>query len=204
MSTVPGTSCLLTDLDDLTICTRPGRAADRPPRPPMGPVDPGDDRARAALRETVGRRATLCGVCGVPVSELGTRRSKSGKTFCHVCADRAVAAYIARHPAARPPRLAGLAKERTGTAYLAERERYAVRYHGGNGRWQISDTQARRWTSQSHATEADATAAADTMNAAWRAQITHERETLSFPIVPSTSPRHTWRVGDRGYGREGV
>lgn len=130
-----------------------------------------------------------------------TRRARSGKAFCQVCADRVVAAYRAQHPETSPTTPA-LARERTGTAYLQERERYAVRYHAGHARWQVADTQARRWTSRVHTTEAVAQADADAMNTAWRDQIACERRTLGSTILPSTSPRHSWRVGERAYGRE--
>jgi len=173
MSTLPGTSCLLTDPEDLWLPERPASTASRQPRRTGTPVDPGDDAARARLAETAGRPATTCCTCGVPLGEMSTRRSKSGKTFCRICADHLVAAYYARHLEGRLARRPG--RERTGTGYLQERERYAVRYHAGNARWQISDTQARAWTSHSHLAEADALADADRMNAAWREQIAFER-----------------------------
>jgi len=66
-------------------------------------------------------------------------------------------------------------REWTRTGYLAERERYAVRFHAGNARWQISDTQTRRWTARWHRTEGGAEAIAATMNAAWREQVAFER-----------------------------
>jgi len=201
MSTVPGTSCLLTDVDDLTTPTRPTLGAAHRPRR-RAPIDPGDDAARARLAAMIGRRAETCCTCGVPLGEMFTRRAKSGKTFCRDCADRAVATYYAQHPEARHPRTPEPVRERTGTAYLQERERYVVRYHAGNARWQISDTQVQRWTSHVHLTEVAATADAEAMNAAWREQIALEQRTLRSPIYPSTSPRHTWRVGERGYGRE--
>ncbi len=175
MSTLPGTSCLLTDPEDLWLPARPASTAPRQPRPTGKPLDPGDDMTRARLAETTGRRAETCCTCGVPLGEISTRRSKSGKAFCRVCADRLVAVYYARHPEARAAQRPGPGRERTGTAYLQERERYAVRYHAGNARWQISDTQARRWTRRWHATEAGADAMATTMNAAWREQIAFER-----------------------------
>jgi len=204
MSTLPGTSCLLTDPDDLIIPSPRTSGTERRPRWTATPADPGDDAARARLAATIGRGGETCCTCGVPLSEMFTRRAKSGKTFCHICAEHVVAAYLARHPEARRPRQAEPVRERTGTAYLQERERYQVRYHAGNARWQISDTQVQRWTSHVHPTEPEATADANAMNAAWRDQIALERRTPQSPIFPSTSPRHTWRVGERGYGREEV
>ncbi len=201
MSTLPGTSCLLTDPEDLWLPAPPASTAPREPRRTGTPTDPGDDVARARLAAMTGRPAATCCTCGVLLGEMSTRHSKSGKTFCRICADRLVAAYYARHPEAGGV-TPTIARERTGTAYLQERERYMVRYHAGNARWQISDTQARAWTSHTHVTEADALADAERMNAAWREQIARERETLRSPIVPSTSPRHSRHVGERGYGRE--
>jgi len=200
MSTLPGTSCLLTD-DGWTIPARPMHGSRRRACATL-PTDLGDDAARARLAATVGRRAEMCCTCGVLLGERSTRRSKSGKTFCRDCADRAVAAYDAAHPEACPSAAPLPGRERTGTAYLQERERFVVRYHAGQARWRISDTQARAWTSPVHLTEGAATRDAEAMNAAWREQIAHERRTLRSPILPSTSPRHTWRVGERGYGRE--
>jgi len=202
MSTLPGTSCLLTDPEDLWLPAPPASTAPREPRRTGTPTDPGDDVARARLAAMTGRPATTCCTCGVLLGEMSTRHSKSGKTFCRTCADQAVATYLAHHPEAGQPRHANPARERTGTAYLQERERYQLRYHAGNARWQIADTQARRWTSHVHTTESGATADADAINMAWRDHIALERRTLQSPIVPSTSPRHTWRVGERGYGRE--
>ena len=180
MSAIPGTSCLLTELDDPTVPARPARAGNHRPPWAVGASDPGDDTVRAALAATTGRAAVQCIVCGVPVSETFTRRSKSGKTFCQVCADRRVAAYYARHPDARHPEARPttptLARERTGTAYLAQRDRYEARYHAGHARWQIADTQVRRWTSQSYTTEAAAVTAAARMNTLWREQIAHEQQ----------------------------
>ena len=141
------------------------------------PADPGPAAERAARAEATGRPATLCTACGAPTAELFTYHSTSGKTFCLPCADQAVAAYYRRHPEARTT--AGRTpKERTGTAYLQERERYVVRYHAGNGRWQISDTQTHRWIARSAATETGAAAIAAAMNAAWRTQV--DSETYRF------------------------
>lgn len=166
MSTLPGTSCLLTDV------RTPSRLTiDRRPRPLAAPTDPGNDAARARRAAMTGRRAETCCTCGVLLGEAFTRRAKSGKTFCQICADRAVTAYRARHPQTPPPRLA---RERTGTAYLRDRERYAVRYHAGHARWQIADTQVRRWTSHHHTTQAAAERAATWMNTLWREQVAHE------------------------------
>ena len=178
MSTVSGTSCLLADPDDLTIPARRLSDAGRRPRWITPPTDPGDDAARARLAATVGRRAETCCICGVFLGEMFTRRSKSGKTFCRVCADRAVATYNAAHRT-MPPASSTTARERTGTAYLQERERYAVRFHAGNGRWQVSDTQTRRWTRGWHAAEGGAIAIAAAMNAAWRTQIDSEKYRFS-------------------------
>ena len=196
MRTIPGTSCLLTDVDDLFVApplARPRRAI------PAGPRDPGDDAARHAAAATAGRAATLCAACGAAIGEAFTRRAKSGKAFCQPCADRAVAAYYARHPEARPTP-ERIARERTGTAYMQERERYAVRYHAGHARWQISDTQVRRWTSFTSDTDAAAQAAAQAMNDAWRAQLAHERDRFGARVVPSTAPWHTRQVGYAAYG----
>jgi len=178
MSTLPGTSCLLTDIDDLPTRASRDRATHRRASLSMGGANPGDDAARAAVAATTGRPATRCGICATPIGDLFTRRSRSGKIFCRICADRTVAAYLAAHPAARPPRPATRARERTGTSYLGERERYAVLFHAGHGLWQISDTQTQRWTRHWHATEAGASAIAAAMNAAWRTQI--ESEKLRF------------------------
>ena len=197
MRTIPGTSCLLTDVDDLFVAPPLDRAPRRP-RGAAGPCDPGDDAARQAAAATAGRPALLCADCGVATGEAFARRARSGKTFCRICADRAVAAYYRRHPEARPaPDRA--AKERTGTAYMQERERYAVRYHAGNGRWQISDTQVRRWASYRGATEEAAREVARAMNEAWAAQLADERARFGSRAVPSTAPRHTRLVGYAAY-----
>jgi hypothetical protein len=171
----------------------------RPRTTVASPVDPGDDAARAAAAATMGRRAETCTVCGVALGDSFSRRAKSGKTFCRICADLTVAAYYRRHPEARPAP-DRIARERTGTAYIAERERYEVRYHAGHGHWQISDTQARRWTSLTSDTEATAQAAAQAMNDAWRAQLAHERDVLGSRALPSTAPLDTRRVGEATYG----
>ncbi len=178
MSTVPGTSCLLTDLDDMPTYASRTRTTRQRASVSLGATDPGADVARATVAAMTGRPATCCSVCATPIGDLFTRHSKSGKAFCRTCADRTVAAYLAAHPTARPPRPATRPRERTGTSYLQERDRYAVRFHAGHGRWQISDTQTQRWTRCWHATEAGATAIAATMNAAWRTQI--ESEKLRF------------------------
>ncbi len=169
MSTLPGTSCLLTDVETPSRLT-----ADRRPRPLAGPTDPGDDAVRARRAATTGRTAETCCTCGVLLGEAFTRRSKSGKTFCQICADRAVAAYRARHPQPRPSTARPCGRERTGTAYLRDRERYEVRYHASHARWQIADTQVRRWTSHRHLTQAAAEKAATWMNTLWREQVAHE------------------------------
>ena len=177
MSTVPGTSCLLTDIDDVP--TRANRDRTTRRRASLSlEANPGDDAARAAMATTMGRPATCCSVCATPIGDLFTRRSKSGKVFCRICADRTVTAYLAAHPTARPLRPTTVRRERTGTSYLQERDRYAVRFHAGHGRWQISDTQTQRWTRRWHTTEAGATAIAAAMNAAWRTQV--ESEKLRF------------------------
>ncbi len=177
MSTLPGTSCLLTDIDDLPTRASRDRATHRRTSLSLG-ANPGDDAARAALTATIGRPATRCSVCTTPIGDLFTRRSRSGKIFCRICADRTVAAYLATHPTARPPRAAGRPRERTGTSYLQERDRYAVLFHAGHGLWRVSDTQTQRWTRRWHTTEAGASAIAAAMNAAWRTQI--ESEKLRF------------------------
>jgi len=200
MSTLPGTSCLLTDLDDLYVPARPAARASRRPHLLTGPVDPGDDAARRATYPT-GKRAVICHACGTSLTEEEARRSKSGKIFCLICADDLVQTYYRTHPEARPTE-PPLARERTGTRYLNDGERYEVRYHARHARWQISDTQTRCWSSQRHATEDRAQAAAAAMNAAWREQIALERRAFASAITPSTSPRHTWQVGERAYGRE--
>lgn len=198
MSTLPGTSCLLTDSEDLPLY----QPRQRVTRPITGPRDPGDDTARAAHAQVTGRLVVRCTRCGAPLSELFTRRSKSGKTFCQPCADQTVLAYCAQHPGGRPSHAPAPRRELTGISYLKERERYEVRYHQGNARWQISDTQVQRWTSHGVQTEAEAATIAATMNASWRAQVEDEQRSCAAGIRPSTSPRHTWRVGERGYGRE--
>lgn len=172
MSTYPGTSCLLTD-DDIFVPTPRSRVTHAERR---GPTDPGDDRMRAARAASVGRPLTQCADCDVPTSDAFTRRSASGKTFCILCADRLVAAYYARYPAARPTPERRWSRDLTGTSYLNERERYAVRFHAGHAQWQISDTQTTSWTSARHATEAHAEAAAARMNVLWREQVAHEQE----------------------------
>lgn len=172
MREFPGTTCLVSESEDDLPPSRPGRATQRPHHAHHVPCDPGPSATRAA--QTTGRAATICAVCGVSTGEQFTRRAKSGKTFCQPCADQVVAAYYRRHPAARP-RSGRPPGERTGIAYLQERARYAVRYHAGNGRWQIADTQTRRWTSRVGATEADAVAIAATMEAAWRTQVESEK-----------------------------
>ncbi len=178
MSTLPGTSCLLTDLDDAPTRANRDHATPRRASLSLGATDPGDDTTRAAVAATSGRPVTRCIVCATPIGDLFTRRSRSGKTFCRICADRTVIAYLAAHPAARPPRPATRPRERTGTSYLGERDRYTVLFHAGHGLWRVSDTQTQRWTRRWHATEAGATAIAAAMNAAWRTQI--ESEKLRF------------------------
>jgi len=200
MSSIPGTSCLLTDLDDLFVAAPPARTRRRTSLS-TALTDPGDDHARAASMATVGRPATLCSSCGVPVGEGFTRRAASGKAFCLICADQAVEAYYRRHPEKRPAP-ERIARERTGTSYMQERERYEARHHAGNGRWQISDTQARRWTAYAGQTEEAAQAAARSMNDAWGAQLAQERERFGSHAVPSTAPMHTRLVGDATYAAD--
>lgn len=91
MRTISGTSCLLTDVDDLLVAP----PLDRTPRRlrhAAGTCDPGNDDARQLAAARAGRPAILCVDCGVALGEAFARRARSGKTFCDPCADRAVAA----------------------------------------------------------------------------------------------------------------
>jgi hypothetical protein len=196
MNAIPGRSCLVTDLDDLYVAPPMSRAQRRQPVVTTGSADPGDDAVRHA-RAAAHTPAEYCSVCGHILPTGFARRSKSGKVFCLTCAARAVAEYYRRHPEARPARIAC---DRTGTAYMAERERYEVRYHAGHARWQIADTQTHHWLAKTSTTEAEARATAQAMNDAWRAQLEHEREFFGSRAVPSTAPWHTSRVGERSYG----
>jgi hypothetical protein len=174
MSTRHETSVLLTEIEE-DYSPRTASARRRAPSWTRAMVDPGDDHARQRLAALTGRPVEFCCACGRPTGDHA-RQAASGKTYCASCAERTVAAYDARHPevlAAR--RRVGAPREWTRTGYLAERERYAVRFHAGNARWQISDTQTRRWTARWHRTEGGAEAIAATMNAAWREQVAFER-----------------------------
>ncbi len=177
MSALPGTSVLLTDLEDYP--TRAAAPARSPRAASCAPPSPAEDRERQARARTAGRPEICCHACARPTSDR-PRTTASGLTYCEACADRLVAAYDRAHPGARMAREAGAAptRERTGTAYLRERERYEARYHAGNRRWQISDTQTRRWTTRHHATEAGAQAIVIVLNAGWREQLGLERRPL--------------------------
>jgi len=202
MSNVMGTSVLLTETDFDDTDRRPARATTPVVATPRR-LDPGDDAARARLADMLGRPAAYCADCGRPLGDLGTRRSKSGKAYCHPCADRAVAAYYAAHPEARARRVAAEpSRERTGTSYLRERERFVVKYHAGNGRYQISDTQGRRWTDRHSASEAGATAIAIVMNAQWREQLSRERKPLRDTFIAPEGPRFPAHPRDRAYTPE--
>jgi len=169
-----GTGVLVTEIEE-TYPPRSSSAKRRTTPWTRAVVDPGDDRARHHLAARTGRPVMLCCVCARPVGERA-RQAASGKTYCASCADWTVAAYDARHPEALAARRrVGAPREWTRTSYLTERERYAVRFHAGNARWQISDTQTRRWTTRWHRTEGGADAIAATMNAVWREQVAFER-----------------------------
>ena len=177
MSALPGTSVLLTDVEDYP--TRAATPSRSPRSSSSAPPSPAEDRERQARARTVGRPEIYCHACARPTTDR-PRTTASGLTYCEACADRLVAAYDRAHPGARQAReiQATPTRERTGTAYLRERERYEARPHAGNRRWQISDTQTRRWTGQHHPTEAGARAIAIVLNAQWREQMGLERRPL--------------------------
>lgn len=176
MSALPGTSVLLTEND--FEYPREERTARKPRASQLTPPRVSDDRERELLARAAGRPEILCHACGRPTTDR-PRTTRSGLPYCETCADRLVAAYDRAHPAARAAREAsGPPRERTGTAYLRERERYEARRHAGNGRWQIADGQTRRWTDHHHATEAGARAIAIVLNAQWREQVGLEHQPL--------------------------
>jgi len=182
MSTLPGTSVLLTDIEGdypyrTTLPTR------RLPSWTRAALDPGDDQARHRLAATTGRAVSLCHACGAPAGDQARQRA-NGTRYCAPCADQTVRAYYAHHPKVLTARRSvGAPRAWTGTSYLAAHERYAVRFHAGNGRWQVSDTQTRRWTRCWDVTEAGADAIAARLNTAWRTQIDSEKLRFS---------RHRW------------
>jgi len=176
-----GTGVLITEIEE-TYSPRTASAGRRTPPWTRAVADPGDDRARHHLAARTGRPVGLCCVCGRPTGDRA-RQAASGKTYCASCADQTVAAYYARHPEALAARRrVGAPREWTRTSYLTERERYAVLFHAGNARWQISDTQTRRWTARWHRTEGEADAIAATMNGAWREQVAFERLCFSARV----------------------